>query len=271
MIRITGQLIDWVAEYPGDLADEATRDVYQDYQNAALQYTFMAHLTAELVHLDADLHGARDIDFSWCISNPANKPKTPSDSNGSTLANDGPQLEMPAQGVSLASTPADTPLDESAPNIRRQVDSDTSLVTPSTRSDTTPANSIHASSGTTGMNGSPAPPLPGSKMRQSAEAMRSVSSSSVSLGSQHAVYRHPSGSGASGTGMSAGNVGASGLEDGTAAQWAAAFSLVADGDVRGFAVELTKMQWKVFMAIRVSTVQASDESKRADRSSLETC
>ena len=57
------------------------------------------------------------------------------------------------------------------------------------------------------------------------------------------MYRHPSGpSGVLGLGQ----------EEGTAAQWATAFAVVADGDVRTFAVELTKMQWRVFLAIRVS-------------------
>ena len=59
-----------------------------------------------------------------------------------------------------------------------------------------------------------------------------------------------------GNGHSAGANGTNGAssEDGMAAQaqWATAFAMVADGDVRSFAVELTKMQWRVFMAIRVS-------------------
>lgn len=215
----------------------------------------MAHLTAELIHLGTDLDGPRDIDYSWCISNPANKPKALSDTaTGSAIA-DGPLLELPARDTSSTSTPADTPISENAPAAPQQAQSVTSLVSPSTRSDSTPTNSIHGSAGISGTHGA-VPPVPlqaaGSKLRQSSErAVRSVSSSSISLAGQHLMYANPIGNG-----HSAGANGTNGAssEEGTAAQaqWATAFAMVADGDVRSFAIELTKMQWRVFMAIRVS-------------------
>ena len=205
----------------------------------------MAHLASELVHLGAELYDAKDIDYSWCISNPANTPKPRAQINGAAgdpLCVSGSHENGKADtaaSISLASTPAETPSEEMAPTLRRQVDSDTSLV-PSTRSLDTGSTMVNS---TTGLGNGPPPPIsgtgPASKMRQSGEAHRSLSSTSLSLGSQHVLYRHPSGGG-------------SASEEGAGAQWNNAFGVVADGDVRTFAVELTKMQWKIFVAIRVS-------------------
>ena len=64
---LTSALIDWTADYPGDLADIVTQSLFRQILQLLLKYTFMAHLTVSLAEVEATISDFRDIDSSWAI------------------------------------------------------------------------------------------------------------------------------------------------------------------------------------------------------------
>jgi hypothetical protein len=71
--RMTGALVDWLKEYPGDLCDaEATR-LFKAILALVVDYFFMAHLTVELSTIEDGIPIYEDLDASWSI-----KPGNPS-------------------------------------------------------------------------------------------------------------------------------------------------------------------------------------------------
>ncbi|KAK8864337.1 hypothetical protein IAR55_001584 [Kwoniella newhampshirensis] len=75
LMKLTGALIDWTTQYPGDLQDLSTRALFRDILAIALNYTFMAHLTADLVRVERTFPEIVDLDQSWSMrstSGPSN-------------------------------------------------------------------------------------------------------------------------------------------------------------------------------------------------------
>jgi len=62
---MTGALIDWLKDYPGDLCDpEATR-LFKEILAHVVDYFFMAHLTVELSMIEDAIPIYVDLDTSW--------------------------------------------------------------------------------------------------------------------------------------------------------------------------------------------------------------
>jgi hypothetical protein len=66
-LSMVGALIDWSSRYPGDLADDKTQALFSQIIVLVLRHTFMAHLTADLVAIEANINEAKDIDVSWAM------------------------------------------------------------------------------------------------------------------------------------------------------------------------------------------------------------
>ncbi|WWD17365.1 hypothetical protein CI109_101806 [Kwoniella shandongensis] len=67
LMKLTGAVIDWTTQYPGDLQDPSTQSLFRDILALVLKYTFMAHLTGDLISVEQSLFEVVDIDQSWSI------------------------------------------------------------------------------------------------------------------------------------------------------------------------------------------------------------
>jgi len=86
--RMTGALVDWLKEYPGDLCNpEATR-LFKAILAHVVDYFFMAHLTVELIMIEDGIPIYVDLDSSWSL-------KPAASSNPDTKAN----IDVPQQSV----------------------------------------------------------------------------------------------------------------------------------------------------------------------------
>lgn len=90
--RLLGALIEWACEYPGDLVDEKVQTVYRDILAFTLHHRFLAHLTAELVTIEAELIDVDDIDVSWSCRTHNMADTLASSSSESQLIIDGDML-----------------------------------------------------------------------------------------------------------------------------------------------------------------------------------
>jgi hypothetical protein len=217
VLRITGGLIDWTSRYPGDVVDEDTQSLFRELVATTLRHTFMAHLAAELVQIEQTLYSIIDVDRSWALGGRSSSSRNNDDplpsSTGTELVIDNDVLYELDSSVTRSDSERLTK--ESTPSTK-------SMSTSSLGGfDTDSAMSMSMSAGL----GAAAPPLPRNGSR--------------------------SGSGSESRLMSGWTADDRG-EDLGFARWAHAFAFVVNSDPRVFAVELTRMQWRLFSDIRVS-------------------
>jgi len=77
---MTGALVDWLKEYPGDLCDSEATRLFKAILAHVVDYFFMAHLTVELIMIEDGIPIYTDLDSSWSL-------KPASSSNPDTTAN----------------------------------------------------------------------------------------------------------------------------------------------------------------------------------------
>ncbi|ORY34095.1 ras guanine nucleotide exchange factor domain-containing protein [Naematelia encephala] len=208
LLRLNGALLDWTTRYPGDLASEQTRATLRDILELLLKYTFMAHLTADLVSVEQSTHGIVDIDASW-------------------------SLRLGRSAASVASTSTEIDVDK---ELLYDLDSlDTG--------DKDKAPSGHSVSTTSLQAPEPGMQLNRNKSRSFTKLVRAGSDDS---------------------GMSASRFGLGGNDDVGFPRWTAAWTYVVQQDANDFAMELTRMQWELFSAIRPRDVFRHDFGKEQD-------
>jgi hypothetical protein len=129
--RMTGALVDWLKEYPGDLCDpEATR-LFKAILAHVVDYFFMAHLTVELIMIEDGIPIYTDFDISWSL-------KPASSSNIETKSNINAPQELVVDSMyeldimsptDLDDTEIDTPLKRLGPSTGSLlVDQETSVI-----------------------------------------------------------------------------------------------------------------------------------------------
>lgn len=71
LMKLAGALKDWATKYPGDLVDAETQSLFRKTLGCMLKYTFLAHVTVDLVSIEQGLDMVVDVDQSWsCRPNP---------------------------------------------------------------------------------------------------------------------------------------------------------------------------------------------------------
>lgn len=65
LMKLAGALKDWASRYPGDLVDLETQALFRKTLGCMLKYTFLAHVTVDLVNIEQSLDKAVDLDQSW--------------------------------------------------------------------------------------------------------------------------------------------------------------------------------------------------------------
>ncbi|KAL7421852.1 hypothetical protein Q5752_003623 [Cryptotrichosporon argae] len=234
LMKITGALIDWTSQYPGDLAGEPTQAVFRETLAFALRHTFMAHLTADLVAIEAGLVDVVDLDASWSLR-PDGNPAAPS-VTGSSAA----ELVLDHDVLYELDSGSSSRLDKAG--SARTVEKDE------------PASSMRSTRtvSTTSLNAEPA----------EAEYLMARTDSATSD-----AEPRPS-NGASAYERSRSNqsgVPSSGLGDDAGwHRWNYAMTLVVGSDPRHFAMELTRMQWELFADIRARDVFRHDFGREKD-------
>lgn len=202
---MTGALIDWICQYPGDVIGEKVQSVFREILASTLRYTFLAHLAAELVVIEADLIDVEDIDLSWSIEN---KEQISVQSSSS-------RVDLPtASKTDLPTTPEMSDRPES----------------PSTR-------------------------------RGASTSALSLASSNISNGDRTTSHSAPRTSGSDVRGITAGYPAGYARANGNGddfgfGKWSQGWNTFIRSDPRTLAVELTKLQWQKFSAIRVSFLLA---------------
>jgi hypothetical protein len=198
--RMTGALVDWLKEYPGDLCDpEATR-LFKAILAHVVDYFFMAHLTVELIMIEDGIPIYTDFDISWSL-------KPASSSNIETKSNINAPQELVVDSMyeldimsptDLDDTEIDTPLKRLGPSTGSLlVDQETSVIM---------------------------------------ERRLSGSDSRVALSSHSDRDKDKKAF----------------VEREKPSEWSAAVGWVMNHDPLEFAAELTRMQWDLFVTIRVS-------------------
>ena len=224
---MTGALIDWTSRYPGDLRDDQTQATFREILVLDLSYTFMAHLTADLILFEHTLNDVVDLDSSWAITQHSDltedtRPSAPrSVTQHSELTEDtkpsAPTTELVDDGGNTGEVESSTD--------KLELDTPTHEPTPSTRS-----MSITSGASLDTDPVSMPPPNGGGPER------RSSARSSDDWKPFPSVF--PT--------VNAGN------DQGISGPWAIALSFVLNNDPRYIAIELTRRQWEVFSAMRVS-------------------
>jgi hypothetical protein len=198
--RMTGTLIDWLKEYPGDLCDpEATR-LFKSILALVGDHFFMAHLTVELIMIEDGIPIYVDIDTSWSCKLVESTSR---------------------QSISLShELLVDGLYDLDA--ILSPTDIDTG----------TPIKSNHLSRSTGSL----------------------LIDDEASVIMERRISNTDSRSDKRSTGTGAGSVSGSGSlsTDSSPGQWTTAVNWVMNNDPLQFAAELTRMQWDLFLTIRVS-------------------
>ncbi|BEI89643.1 uncharacterized protein CcaverHIS019_0210050 [Cutaneotrichosporon cavernicola] len=65
LMKLAGALKDWATKYPGDLVDAETQALFRKTLGCMLKYTFLAHVTVDLVSIEQGLDKVVDLDQSW--------------------------------------------------------------------------------------------------------------------------------------------------------------------------------------------------------------
>lgn len=65
LMKLAGALKDWATKYPGDLVDLETQALFRKTLGCMLKYTFLAHVTVDLVGIEQSLDKVVDLDQSW--------------------------------------------------------------------------------------------------------------------------------------------------------------------------------------------------------------
>lgn len=65
LMKLAGALKDWATKYPGDLVATDTQALFRKTLGCMLKYTFLAHVTVDLVAIEQSLDKAVDMDQSW--------------------------------------------------------------------------------------------------------------------------------------------------------------------------------------------------------------
>jgi hypothetical protein len=201
--RMTGALIDWLKDYPGDLCDpEATR-LFKEILGHVVDYFFMAHLTVELSMIEDAIPIYVDLDISWA--------------------------KRPIGSLPLAHPSTDGPRD-----LDLVVDGiyDLDMMSPISEIDThtqTPVKKYSASSTSLLMDEEASVVM---ERKLSGSGSDSRLALSLSMSDKRSL-------GSSSTG------------DASHVQWAGAVHWVMGHEPLEFAVELTRMQWDLFLTIRV--------------------
>lgn len=221
MSRITGALVDWIGQYPGDAVDPTVHAVLLDIVAGALEQPFMSHLTKELVRIENSLESAIDVDASWSLD--PNK-----DSSSVKRSSSSSQLVLEQEGV-YDLDPSVAPSEKSIA-LRKTA--------------TVGTNATTATSGTTGSASDPTSSVPSLGTMGSddvpASTLKRAAAAGVPALTPTPMMRNPSL-----VGMGLG-------EDFGNSKWAHAFGVVVNADARVFAVDLTRMQWERFKTLRVS-------------------
>nr|XP_019046284.1 hypothetical protein I302_05027 [Kwoniella bestiolae CBS 10118]OCF25214.1 hypothetical protein I302_05027 [Kwoniella bestiolae CBS 10118] len=226
MMKMTGALVDWTTRYPGDLQDSSTQSIFKDILAFILHHTFMAHLTGELIMVEHSLSEVMDLDQSWSLRNT----NTHAKSSASILSN----------------------------NFKTELVIDTEVLYEY------PNSSLEK-----GIILEDEPPdTPFSKDTHDVpnHSTRSVSTSSLPMenGKSHSSSdNHTNDNGKEKMGPHSHVSDETGMGMGFH-KWAQAFNVVLNMDARSFAVELTKLQWNLFAAIRPRDVLRHDLGKETD-------
>lgn len=209
---MTGALIEWTTTYPGDLEDETTQAVFRETLAIVLRHPSLASLASDLSLVEANLFEAKDVDRTWALK------------TGRGGGSSRPATPRSISGSSIR-------LARQSPRLRN-------------------GDSPTSPPGGTRPNSVALPPNPESEPAPSATASR-VSLTSPSRPSSSAsnvrLMRTPS---SSRPGTSHGD--SAGKHDQMPHYWTQAFTFVISTDPRSFALELTKLQWELFRAVRVS-------------------
>nr|WVH01957.1 ras guanyl-nucleotide exchange factor [Naematelia aurantialba] len=277
LMRMTGALLEWTKRYPGDLASEQTRGLFRDVVDLLLKHTFMAHLTADLVSVQGSIMDVVDLDASWSFGEKRAAPSITSTSTGldvdRELSDDVDALDFgdkektpSSRTVSTASLVVGGDLQAS---LHDGSDKKTSLDTGSNLS-----ASLHTDLQTSlsrgsnlsaSLRGDLHPSLSrGSSLRAPASSPKSPNGSAVQLKRSNTRSRTKLGRGSAAD--SAASVSRFGLGDDDLgfSQWASAWAYVVQQDANDVAVNLTRMQWALFAAIRPRDVFRHDLGKEKD-------
>lgn len=65
LMKLAGALKDWATKYPGDLVGTETQALFRKTLGCMLKYTFLAHVTVDLVSIEQGLDKVVDLDHSW--------------------------------------------------------------------------------------------------------------------------------------------------------------------------------------------------------------
>lgn len=215
LMKITSSLVLWTTRYPGDLADAETQAIFRDLLAIMLQYSFLAHLTVELVKVEQGLNDVVDIDRSWaCGSGSHHTPPTPT------------------------TIPPTTPADpDASTTIELVVDKEHMFDEPEEMNgNLSVSHSLEKPTSTRSMSSS----------NLSVDAVGRPSEHSSSLSDSNSDFNRPIGS------------------DPHSQRWASAINTIISMDAHVFAVELTKIQWQMFMNIRPRDILRHDIGKERD-------
>jgi hypothetical protein len=205
---MTGALIDWLKEYPGDLCDSEATRLFKAILAHVVDYFFMAHLTVELIMIEDGIPIYVDLDSSWSF-----KSASPSnlDTNTDTRLSAPQELVIDSMYELDIMSPTDlddhendTPLKRLPPSTGSLlVDEETSVIM---------------------------------------ERRLSGSDSRVALSSHSDKDKK------------------SFVSSDKPSEWSAAVGWVMNHDPLEFAAELTRMQWDLFVTIRVSHLSLHSRS-----------
>jgi hypothetical protein len=200
--RMTGALVDWLKEHPGDLCDpEATR-LFKAILAHVVDYFFMAHLTVELIMIEDGIPIYTDFDISWSL-----KPASSFNPDTNTNTNINAPQELVIDSMYELDIMSPTDLDD------HEID--------------TPLKRLGPSTGSL---------LVDEETSVIMERRLSGSESRVALSSHSDRDKDKK----------------SFIERENPSEWSAAVGWVMNHDPLEFAAELTRMQWDLFVTIRVS-------------------
>lgn len=206
-------MIDWFQAYPGDLCDDESTRLFRVVLGLVDKHMFMAHLTVELVMIDRKISTFSDPDTSWSLEPPG-------------------QQHHHARRKSVMLSPDELVIDD---DVLYEFDDSTisrsEAGTPI--KDRTGDMSVSASS-----------------LQMAEEA--SVIISRVDSGSETRFASTTAASASDGKSVNSSGAATSASANASPAQWTAAVTWILHNDPVLFATELTKLQWELFRAIRVS-------------------
>lgn len=217
LMKITSSLVAWTTRYPGDLADQETQAIFRDLLALMLQYSFLAHLTVELVKVEQSLGDVIDLDRSWaCGSSSHHAPPTPT------------------------TIPPTTPADpDSTKAIELVVDKEHLYEEPEEMNGNLSVSHSHS--------------------MEKPTSTRSMSSSNLSVDAIGRPSEHCSSFSDSNSDLNRQLT-----ADPQSQRWASAINTIISMDAHVFAVELTKIQWQMFMNIRTRDILRHDLGKERD-------